>query len=224
MKLRLLQATSVLCASTLFFSGCTNIKDDRQRTKTEGTIAGATAGALIGGLIGAATGGGARSIVSGALIGGAAGGFAGNKYGTHVADKKQGYANEEARLRSMIGQARSERQSAEAYNASLRRAISDQRSELASIRAARKSGQNVSSNASRLNRNIDANISRSNSELKRKDAVLVEAKQTLDSAPAGSNKSQLQAEYNSLQQEKKVLQSQINQMNGVKQDLATASR
>src|SRR4051812_4485056 len=101
-----LHATAALCATTLFLSGCTNIKDDQQRTKTEGTLAGAGAGAVLGGLIGAATGGGARSIVGGALIGGAAGGYAGHEYGKHVAEKKQGYANEEAHLRAMIGEAR----------------------------------------------------------------------------------------------------------------------
>lgn len=224
MNTRILKTTSLLCAGTLLLSGCANIKDDTQRTKTEGTLAGAGAGALIGGLIGAATGGGTRSVVTGALIGGAAGGYAGHKYGKHVAEKKQGYASEEARLRGMISEARSERQSAEAYNASLRKNIASQRSELASIKAAKRSGQNVRGDASRLEKNLDANISRSNSELKRKDAVLVEARETLNSAPAGSDKSQLQAEYNSLQQEKKILQSQISQMNGVKQELATASR
>ena len=224
MNIRTLQVTSLFCAAALLFGGCTNIKDDTQRTKTEGTLAGAGAGALIGGLIGAATGGSTQSIVTGALIGGAAGGYAGHKYGKHVAEKKQGYAREEARLRELIGEARSERQSAEAYNASLRKNIASQRSELASIKAAKRSGQNVRGDAARLEKNLDANISRSNSELKRKDAVLVQAKQSLDAAPASSDRSQLQAEYNSLQQEKKILQGQISQMNGVKQDLATAAR
>jgi len=224
MNTRILKATSLLCAGSLLFSGCANIKDDTQRTKTEGTLAGAGAGALIGGLIGAATGGGTRSVVTGALIGGAAGGYAGHEYGKHVAKKKQGYAREEERLRAIIGEARSERQSAEAYNASLRRNIASQRSELASIKAAKRSGQNVRGDASRLERNLDANISRSNSELKRKEAVLVEAKQTLNASAEGSDKSQLQAEYNSLQREKQILQSQIGQMNGVKQELATAAR
>ncbi len=224
MNTRILQATSLLCAGSLLVSGCANIKDDTQRTKTEGTLAGAVGGAILGGLIGAATGGGTRSIVTGAAVGGAAGGVAGHAYGSHVAKKKTGYASEEARLRGMISEARSERQSAESYNASLRKNISSQRSELASIKAAKRSGQNVRGDASRLEQNLDANISRSNSELKRKDAVLVEAKDTLSSAPAGADKSQLQTEYNSLQQEKKILQSQISQMNGVKQELATAAR
>ena len=224
MNHRLLQLTSIVSAGALLFSGCANIKDDQQRTKTEGTLAGATAGAVIGGLIGAAAGGDTRSIVSGALIGGAAGGFAGHQYGKKVAAKKKGYANEEERLRGLIADARSERQSAEAYNASLRNAISAQRTELASIRSARRSGQNVSSNSARLERNIDSNLSRSKSELRRKDAVLTETREALDSAPAGADRQQLQAEYNSLSREKRILEGQITQLNGVKQDLATASR
>lgn len=224
MNTRLLQATSVFCAASLLVSGCTNIKDDQQRTKTEGAVAGGVAGAVIGGLIGAATGGGARSVVGGALAGGAIGGAGGYAYGSHVAKKKKGYANEEERLRGLIGDARSERRSAEAYNASLRKAIAQQRAELNNIRAAKKAGQNVRGDADRLQRNLDANIQRSNSELKSKDAVLVEAKAALNESEASASKQQLQAEYNSLQQEKQLLQSQIRQMNGVKQDLATASR
>jgi hypothetical protein len=71
---------------------------------------------------------------------GGAGGYA---YGSKVAAKKKGYASDEERLRSMISEARSERQSAESYNASLRRVISQQRSEISRIASARKSGQNV---------------------------------------------------------------------------------
>jgi len=224
MNTRLLQATSVFCAASLLFSGCTNIKDDQRRTKTEGALAGGVAGAVIGGLIGAATGGGTRSIVGGALAGGAIGGAGGYAYGSHVAKKKKGYANEEARLQGLIGDARSERRSAEAYNSSLRKAIAQQRAELSSIRAAKKAGQNVRGDADRLQRNLDANIQRSNNELKSKDAVLVEAKAALNESENSSSKQQLQAEYNSLQQERQLLRSNIDKMNGVKQDLATASR
>jgi chromosome segregation ATPase len=124
----------------------------------------------------------------------------------------------------MISEARSERRSAESYNASLRRAIAQQRSQLSSINAARKAGRNVRGDSSRLERNIDSNLTQMNRELKRKDAVLVEAKQTLNEAEPSASKQQLQAEYNSLNKEKQILQAQIRQMNGVKQDLAVASR
>jgi hypothetical protein len=224
MNPRLIQATSLLCAGSLLVGGCTNIKDDQRRTKTEGALAGGVAGAVIGGLIGAATGGGARSIARGAALGGAVGAGAGYAYGSRVAKKKKGYAASEAKLRSMISEARSERRSAESYNASLRRAIAQQRSQLSSINAARKAGRNVRGDSSRLERNIDSNLTQMNRELKRKDAVLVEAKQTLNEAEPSASKQQLQAEYNSLNKEKQILQAQIRQMNGVKQDLAVASR
>jgi chromosome segregation ATPase len=224
MNHRLIQLTAALCAGSLFFTGCTNIKNDTTRTKTEGTLAGAGLGALLGAGVGALAGGGGRSIATGALIGGAAGGGAGYAYGSHVAKKKQGYAASEERLRAMIGRTRSERQSAEAYNSNLRRAISQQRSELSRIASAKRSGQNVRGDADRLRRNLDGNIERTNDQLEHKSAVLGEVRETLNDAPAGADRSKLQAEYNSLAQEKALLGQQIKEMNGMKQDLATASR
>ena len=224
MNHRLIQFTAVLCAGSFLFTGCTNIKDDTQRTKTEGTLAGAGLGALLGAGVGALAGGGGRSIATGALIGAAAGGVAGHAYGSHVAEKKKGYAATEAQLRASIGRTRSARQSAEAYNANLRRAIAQQRSELNRISSAKRSGQSVSSDAARLRRNLDGNIERTNDQIQDKNEALSEARETLNNAPAGADRSKLQAEYNSLAQEKSLLSSQIKQMNGMKQDLATASR
>jgi len=199
MNTQTLKLTSLLTAGTFFVAGCTNIKDDTQRTKTEGTLAGAGAGALVGGLIGAATGGGTERIVTGALIGGAAGGYAGHEYGKHVAEKKQGYAANEAHLRELIGQARSERVSAERYNASLRGAITQQRRELAGIR----SGQSDKAAASRLRQNVDGNLSQSQAQYNRKEKVATEVKASLAEAPNGADKQQLQAEYDSLQRRNK---------------------
>jgi uncharacterized protein YcfJ len=224
MNHRLIQLTAVLCAGSLLFTGCTNIKNDTTRTKTEGTLAGAGLGALLGAGVGALAGGGGRSIATGAVVGAAAGGAAGYAYGSHVAKKKQGYAASEERLRAMIGRARSERQSAEAYNSNLRRAITQQRSELNRIASAKRSGQNVRGDADRLRKNLDGNIERTNDQLEHKNEVLNDVRETLNDAPAGADRSQLQAEYNSLAQEKALLSKQINQMNGMKQDLATASR
>jgi chromosome segregation ATPase len=224
MNHRLTQLTAVLCAGSLLFTGCTNIKNDTTRTKTEGTLAGAGLGALLGAGVGALAGGGGRSIATGALIGGAAGGTAGYAYGSHVAKKKQGYASSEERLRAMIGSTRSERQSAEAYNSNLRHAISQQRSELSRIASAKRSGQNVRGDADRLRHNLDGNIERTNDQLEHKNAVLSEAREALNDAPAGADRSKLQAEYNSLAQEKALLSQHIKEMNGMKQDLATASR
>ena len=219
MHTRILKTTSLLAAGTFLFSGCTNIKDDDRRTKTEGTIAGVGAGALLGGLIGAATGGGTDRIVKGALIGGAAGGYAGHKYGSHVVEKKHGYAANEARLRQLIGEARSERISAQNYNASLRRAIGQQRSELARIR----SGHDQAA-AARLTRTVDTNLSQSQAQYDRKEKVASEARSSLAEAPNSADKEKLQAELASLNQEKQILGGQINEMKGIKTQLANASR
>jgi len=224
MNHRLIQLTAAFCAGSLLFTGCTNIKNDTTRTKTEGTLAGAGLGALLGAGVGALAGGGGRSIATGAVVGAAAGGAAGYAYGSHVAKKKQGYAATEEQLRAQIGRTRSARQSAEAYNSNLRRAIAQQRSELNRISSAKRSGGNVRGDADRLRRNIDGNIERTNDQLQDKSAALNEARETLSGAPAGAERSKLQAEYNSLAQEKTLLSQQIKQMNGMKQDLATASR
>jgi hypothetical protein len=132
-----------------------------------------------------------------------------------VAKKKQGYAANEARLRELIGEARAERRSAETYNASLRKAIAQQRADLQRIRAG-----GSKADASRLGRNIDGNLSQMQAQYQRKDAVTNEARAALASAPSGPDKQQLQAEYNSLQQEKEVLGQQIREMNGIKTQLA----
>jgi len=223
MNYRLLQASSVLCAATLLFTGCANIKDDQQRTKTEGALAGGVLGAVAGGALGYAIGG-RSGIAVGAATGAAAGGAGGYAYGSHVAAKKKGYASNEERLRAMISEARSERQSAESYNASLRRVIAQQRSEISRIASARRSGQNVGSDANKVEKNISANLSDMNKQLERKQAVASEVKTTLAETPSGGDKQQLQEEYDSLQKEKAILSQQISQMNGLKKDLSTASR
>ena len=99
--------------------GCANIANDRTRTQTEGTLAGAGIGALLGAGIGAATGG-SRGALAGALIGATVGGVAGLAYGTSVANKKEEYASEEAWLEACLNEAKSVNQQAAAANSRLR--------------------------------------------------------------------------------------------------------
>jgi len=187
MNQRFLQVTSALCASTMLFAGCANIKDDQQRTKTEGALAGGALGAVLGGALGYAAGG-RSGLAVGAAAGAAVGGAGGYAYGSKVAAKKKGYASDEERLRSMISEARSERQSAESYNTSLRRVISQQRSEITRIASARKSGQNVRADAGKVDKNISANLSDMNKQLERKQSVASEVKTTLAETPSGADK------------------------------------
>lgn len=88
MNLRVLSRTTSLVV--LFFA-LTACATDQQRTRTEGTAAGALGGAAIGALIG-----GKNAAGIGALAGGAIGLLAGDT----VARKKAAYAKREAALRS----------------------------------------------------------------------------------------------------------------------------
>jgi hypothetical protein len=91
---------------------------DRQRTQVEGTGVGAAAGAGLGAIIGAIAGGkdGAwKGAVAGGLVG-ALGGFA---LGTHVANQKAKYANDEDYLDAVIANARQVNEETKQYNAYL---------------------------------------------------------------------------------------------------------
>ncbi|MDR2726826.1 MAG: hypothetical protein LBC10_02385 [Deltaproteobacteria bacterium] len=99
-------------------SGCTNIKDDSTRTKTEGTLAGAGLGAAIGAGIGALAGGG-RGALIGASIGATVGGLGGLLVGTHIADQKAKFASEEAWLDACMQRAEQTNTKLKEYNQEL---------------------------------------------------------------------------------------------------------
>ena len=83
-------------------AACTNIKNDSDRTRTEGALTGAAAGAALGAGAGAllkkTPGGAVAGAAAGALIGGAAGAA----YGNSVAKKKEGYAVQESALDAQL--------------------------------------------------------------------------------------------------------------------------
>ncbi len=108
----------VLMLCTSIFS-CANIKDDGQRTRTEGTLVGMGGGAAVGAGIGAIAGGG-RGAAIGAAIGGLVGGVAGYFVGDHIADRKAEYASEEDWLDDCIAQTESLNKQAVAYNTKLK--------------------------------------------------------------------------------------------------------
>ncbi|MDR0882729.1 MAG: hypothetical protein LBP55_09360 [Candidatus Adiutrix sp.] len=107
-------ALALIMAMTLSTASCANIANDRTRTQTEGTLAGAGVGAAIGGLIGALTGN-RNTALAGAAIGAGVGALGGLAYGTHVANKKAEYATEEEWLNACIQEAQSANQAAAAY-------------------------------------------------------------------------------------------------------------
>ncbi len=98
--------------------GCANIENDRKRTQTESTMAGAGAGAVLGGLIGYAVKGGDGAL-AGAIIGAGAGGISGYAYGTHIADEKEKYAREEEWLDACVLSAKNTIKDTREYNQEL---------------------------------------------------------------------------------------------------------
>lgn len=121
-KLMKIGLTAALILSLTFIGACANIADDRTRTQTEGTLAGAGIGAVLGAAIGAATGG-SRGALTGALIGVGVGGAAGWAYGTSVANKKADYASEEEWLAACLAEAQGVNQQTAAYNQRLKTSL-----------------------------------------------------------------------------------------------------
>lgn len=136
MKTSILQLTAAITAASML-AGCTNIKDDGTRTRTEGALAGSILGGVAGAVIGHQSGRG----MEGALIGAAAGGLGGLAFGDHVARKKAGYASEEQWLDACISRAEQVNADAVAYNRSLSTRIRNLESQLASARASGNKGE-----------------------------------------------------------------------------------
>ena len=101
----------VLPALLILLVGCTNIQNDATRTRTEGAVAGCAAGAVLGSLLGDNR----KSVAAGC----AAGGVAGYAVGSHVANKKRQYANEEAYLRDVLLQAQNQNRAISELNRQL---------------------------------------------------------------------------------------------------------
>ncbi|HEX8294885.1 MAG TPA: glycine zipper domain-containing protein [Chthoniobacteraceae bacterium] len=134
--MRILSATLV-CA----LCSCTNLKDDRQRTRTEGTVAGAAAGAALGAGAGALLHKGNRGAgaLGGAAAGALVGGLAGRAVGENVAEKKAAYTQQESALDSRLALLQRQIQSRKQYNAKLRAAISARQRQLTAVLASDRS-------------------------------------------------------------------------------------
>jgi hypothetical protein len=101
----------------LVFSGCATTSDSK-RTQAEGAAIGAGAGALLGALVGGLVGGRDGALI-GAGVGAGVGGTAGFMYGTHVANQKEKYANQEDWLNACIAQAQRVNDETRQYNLAL---------------------------------------------------------------------------------------------------------
>ncbi len=129
--------------TSLLLSGltaCTNIKDDGDRTRTEGAVAGAAAGAAVGAGAGALLGKGKPgAIAGGAAAGAVAGGVAGAANGNSVANKKAGYASKESALDTQVSGLRQQVATRREYNEKLATLVTAKGLQLQAILASDRS-------------------------------------------------------------------------------------
>jgi len=128
--------TTILVGS---LTACTNIKNDSDRTRTEGTLVGAATGAAVGAGAAAALKGKPGAIAGAAAAGAVVGGVAGNAYGDSVAKKKEGYARKESALDSQISGIHQQVAVRRQYNEKLRNLVAGKEQQLASILASDRS-------------------------------------------------------------------------------------
>ncbi len=205
MKRIFLQSTAAITAIA-FITSCTNIKDDRQRTITEGGLAGSVIGGLAGGIIGHQSGRG----FEGALAGAALGGLAGVAYGNHVANKKAAYASQEAWLRACIEQADRANAQARAYNRSLQSKIAGLESRYASAKASgnRSEMRNIKQAVVSLQKESNQQVKAVDTEISQQSTVV---RQTGD-AGLSSRVTQLRSTRSSLNSSQQRLADLNNQI------------
>lgn len=210
--------TAIAVAITLALGscGCTNIKDDSTRTKTEGTMAGAGIGAALGAGLGALFGG-SKGALAGAAIGAGVGSLSGYFYGKHVADKKAEYASREEWLDACIDRSRQVTADTKKYNEQLKKDIAALDKETKTLTAKnantdKKTLKEESKKIAALQSDTQKNISNLESEVEKQKTVLADAKKNGDNQEAKI-----------LDAEIKKLNAQIKEMKEYNNKLASIS-
>ena len=131
--------TAVAATILVTLTGCTNIKNDSDRTRAEGAVTGAAAGAAVGAGVGALAKKTAGGALAGAAAGAAVGTIAGAAVGDAQAKKKEGYAQKESALDSQLAGLNNQIEGRRTYNAKLRELVSAKEQQLAAVLASDRS-------------------------------------------------------------------------------------
>lgn len=148
------------CATTGVGQGAGSNSEDATRTKAEGAGLGALAGVAIGGLIGNAMGGKngmVKGMAAGALLGGGAGYIAGSK----VAERKQQYVSEEARLDGEISMSEQYNNELISYNNQTRDRIKTLKQQSLDLKSRHKADQRTAYQLQKKRDEIQATINES---------------------------------------------------------------
>ena len=183
--IRKLSMGMVLFFALSLVTGCAGIKDDTTRTKAEGAGTGAAIGAVAGAIIGQLAGGSTESTLLGAAIGGAVGGVGGYAYGTHVANQKEKYANEEDWLDACIAEAKKTNEQIVAYSSDLARQIGQLRQETDALKKQYRDAESRKNKllakkqgADKLLESANKELTSAKSELEAQNSVLVQARES----------------------------------------------
>lgn len=196
MKTILKKATySLVSASFIFSSSCTNIQDDTRRTQAEGALAGAAGGALLGQLIGGDT----KATAWGAGLGALAGGL----YGAHVAETKKNYTRVEDMLDDYVLRSQQVNTQARNYNTSLKNQIASLRKKIAAARAA-KNRQELA----RLNREVKSARAQTQANIKAYDQEVANYRSVATQASNSNNSSAVNSQLNKLRSQTTAVNSQ----------------
>lgn len=199
--------------------GCTNIKDDQTRTKTEGTAVGAGAGAVIGGILGQLIGGDTAGTLIGAAVGALAGSAAGYAYGSHVANEKSKYAKREDWLNACIASAQKVNADTRAYNNQLAKNVQKLDAETKNLAQAYKNRKAKQSQLAAEKKKIDKQMASAKEMLDRAKAELDMQENVLADAEKNGNKKHATALDKQIEQ----LKAQIGELEGHTESLASIS-
>ncbi len=214
-KSRLNSAVAACLAASLVFgmSGCTNIKDDSTRTKTEGTLVGTGIGAGLGALIGGLVGGDGKGALIGAGIGAGIGALSGFLVGKHVADKKEEYASREDWLDDCIAHARDVTKETREYNAQLKKDINSLDKETRTLNASYKKKKASSEQLAAKQKEIKELQSANSEVIKKLEEEVKKQKEVVADARKNGNK-----------REAAILDAEIKKLNADIADLKKANK
>lgn len=163
----------IVLAATVACSGCAQKMSDGQRTRAEGTGAGAAGGAVIGHVLA-----GPRGAVIGATVG-AAIGYA---VGDNVAKDKEQRAQSEDALNKVIAEAKASTSEFQQINADLSKqivALEDRRTKLKTTKMTQRARQSA---MREQNKQAVALLARTEEETKRLDSLVAQHRRAVDEA------------------------------------------
>jgi hypothetical protein len=215
------ERVAVLMTATLLMSltGCTNIKDDSQRTRTDGAVTGAAAGAAVGAGAGALLKKNKEGALAGAAAGALVGGVAGAAVGDSVAAKKEGYVKKESALDSQLAGLNRQIEGRRTYNAKLREVITVKEQQLATVLASDRSSGPTAEEFD-LRTSLTSKISEVDRAARSWQETIDAHKAVLKAASADARGPELEAEISRLAEERTELLRQRARLISINDKLA----